>query len=75
MAFITGTNSQGAWKLVDQHGLGVNEGTTVKDHRGDTEIIVGGTPPHGPGKSGYVETQAGGRFYAHVFDLKWMKEA
>ena len=59
------------WILVDDNAKPVSVGQKVTDFRGETDIIVSGTPPHKPSSTGYVEVE-GGRYYAGVFGLHWL---
>lgn len=62
--------TKGNWTLT-LDGQPVLQGSVHSDFRGNTAIIVGGTPPHKPGANGYVQTAAGARHYAGVYDMKW----
>lgn len=63
----------GEWELVHTDGTPVMIGAREKDFRGDHDIIVGGSPPHREGVSGYAHTKAGSSLYVTVFGLQWRK--
>lgn len=69
-----GIIKKGGWTLVKADGTPVEEGAEVVDFRGDTDVVVGGTPPHKEGSTGRVHTKAGAEFFPGVFDLKWVEE-
>lgn len=67
---------RGDWHLVvEATGEPVCRHAEVRDFRGELRVIVGGSPPHRPGVSGYVETEDGAESYVTVFDLKWVQGA
>ena len=63
----------GSWHLT-LDGKPVLAGTPYADFRGDTAIIIGGTPPHKSSSNGFVHTAAGAEYYAGVFDMKWVQK-
>jgi hypothetical protein len=56
--------------LVDKRSKEVNEGHEFT-HNGETVVLLGGEAPHKKGSTGYVTTTEG-RYYAQVYDLKWV---
>lgn len=63
--------ASGNWKLVDAEGQQVAAGSSRLDFRGQSEVIVGGTPPHKTDSTGRVHTEQGASFYPSVFNVKW----
>ena len=66
-------NKEQLWFLVDKDGNPAVENSPHKDFRNAEDTLVGGTPPHKLGASGYIDTQTGGRYYASVYNLKWVE--
>lgn len=60
------------WRLT-KSGAPVFKDTLHKNFRGESSIIVGGTPPHKDSATGFVETSEGGVFYPSVYDMQWSK--
>jgi hypothetical protein len=55
--------------LRNEAGAEVNKDDTLVEYG----VVLYGEPPHKQGSSGYVTTTAG-RFYAHVFGLRWVSD-
>lgn len=58
--------------LIDSKGYEVDVGYQVTTSHGATTSVLGATPPHKEGASGYVET-GHGRHYASVYDMAWLE--
>jgi hypothetical protein len=63
------------WLLLHEDGneRGAYEGETVRCFRGEDAVLTGGRPPHKPGSTGKVWTEAGGEYYPSVFGLRWVR--
>ena len=60
-------------KLITSTGQDVQKGDTVKDFRGDLNVIVGGRAPHKSSSQGKVWTDDfGPQYYPSVFKLQWV---